>query len=190
MLIINTILIIIYNIENYIDIICSNKIYTMSFSDVYSNIYEKRKVMNSFAFRCSNISLYIYTFIQNLVLFLTIENYINRRYQVILKIIISILLLLTIIFLFINKINEYNLKNFLNSMINTLVLFCFYSIIIDFIVFILRLRMNKLTEIIYIITKLYLSFITYLLFRIKVNYFLESKITEILFQEKNNKNIL
>ena len=188
-IIINTILIISYNIENYMDIICSNKIYTMSFSDVYSNICEKRKVMKSFAFRCSNISLYIYTFIQNFVLFLTIENYINRRYQVMLKIIISILLLLTILFLFINKIHEYNLKNFINSVINTLVLFCFYSIIIDFIVFILKYRMNNiLIEIIYIIAKLYLSFITYLLFRIKVNTFLESKIIEILFQEKNNKD--
>ena len=47
---------------------------------------------------------------------------------------------------------------------------------------------NKLNEIIYFITKLYFSFIAYLLFRIKVNLFLESKITEILFQEKNNKD--
>jgi len=35
--------------------------------------------------------------------------------------------------------------------------------------------------------KLYLSFITYLLFRIKVNKFLEKEIIEILFQGKNNK---
>jgi len=188
-IIINTILIVIYNLENYIDIICSNKIYTISFSDAYSNICEKRKIRKSFAFRCSNLSLYIYIFVQNFALFLTIEKYINRRYQVMLKIIISTLLLLTILFLFINKIHEYNLKNFINSLINTLALFCFYSIIIDFIVFILEYRMNnKLTEIIYIITKLFLSFITYLLFRIKVNIFLESKITEILFQEKNNKD--
>ena len=188
-IIINTILIVGYNIENYIDIICSNKIYTISFSDAYSNICEKRKIRKSFAFRCSNLSLYIYIFVQNFALFLTIEKYINRRYQVMLKIIISTLLLLTILFLFINKIHEYNLKNFINSLINTLALFCFYSIIIDFIVFILEYRMNnKLTEIIYIITKLFLSFITYLLFRIKVNIFLESKITEILFQEKNNKD--
>ena len=188
-IIINTILIIIYNLENYIDIICSNKIYTISFSDAYSNICVKRKIRKSFAFRCSNISLYIYIFVQNFALFLTIEKYINRRYQVMLKIIISILFLLIILFLFINKIHEYNLKNFINSLINTLALFCFYSVIFDFIVFILKYRMNnKLTEIIYIINKLFLSFITHLLFRIKVNIFLESKIVEILFQEKNNKD--
>ena len=45
-----------------------------------------------------------------------------------------------------------------------------------------------LHEIIYIIAKLALSFTSYMLFRIKVNIFLESRITEILFQEKNNKD--
>ena len=35
--------------------------------------------------------------------------------------------------------------------------------------------------------KLYLSFMTYLLFRLKVNKFLEGEIIEILFQGKNNK---
>ena len=105
-IIINTILIIIYSIENYIDIICSNKIYTISFFDAYSNIFDKKKVRKSFEFRCSNISLYIYTFIQNFVLFLTIDNYINKRYQIIFKIIISIILVLTILFSFITRLQN------------------------------------------------------------------------------------
>ena len=189
LIIINTILIIIYNIENYIDIISSNKIYKISFSYAYSNIFNTKKERKSFAFRCSNFSLYIYTFIQNYVLFLTIDNYINKRYQIIFKIIVSVLLVLTILLSFINRLHEYNLFNIINCLINTLLLFCFYSIIFDFLLYILKYKMMcKLIEILYIITKLYLSFTTYLLFRIKVNIFFESKISEILFQEKNNKN--
>ena len=187
-IIINTILIVGYNIENYIDIICSNKIYTISFSDAYSNVFEKKKIRKSFSFRCSDLTLYIYTFLQNFVLFLPIENYLDRNYQIIFRIIISLILLFTIAFLFISRIHEYEIMNFINNSINILTLFCFYSIIIDYIVFVLRyIIANKLIEIIYVILKLYLSLIAYLLFRIKVNNFLEEKIIEILFQVKNNK---
>ena len=41
-IILNTFLIVGYNIENYIDAICSNKIYTMSFLDAYSNVFDKK----------------------------------------------------------------------------------------------------------------------------------------------------
>ena len=188
-IIINTILIVGYNIENYIDIICSNKIYTISFSDAYENVFDKKNIRKSFSFRCTNLTLYTCTFMQNLVLILPIEHYLNMRYKILFRIITSLLLLLTIAFLFISRIHEYEIMNFINCSINILMLFCYYSIIIDFIVFILRyIITNKLIEIIYVIMKLYLSFITYLLFRIKVNKFLEAEIIEILFQGKNNKD--
>ena len=188
-IIINTILIIGYNIENYIDIICANKIYTISFSDAYSNVFDKKNIRKPLSFRCTNLTLYIYIFIQNFVLFLPIEHYLKRRYQIIFRIITSLLLLFTIAFLFISRIHEYEIMNFINCSINILILFCFYSIIIDFIVFIMRyIITKKLLEIIYVIVKLYLSFITYLLFRIKINKFLEAEIIEILFQGKNNRD--
>ena len=47
-IIMNAILILGYNTENYIDIICANKIYTISFSDAYSNVFEKKKYKKVF----------------------------------------------------------------------------------------------------------------------------------------------
>ena len=70
-----------------------------------------------------------------------------------------------------------------------MILFCFYSIIIDFIIFISRYQINKkINEILYILFKLLLSYITFSLHTLKTNSFLESKIIQILFEEKNSKN--
>ena len=48
--------------------------------------------------------------------------------------------------------------------------------------------MNLLFEIIYFLIKLFFSYLTNILIQIKTHKFLESKIIEILFQEKNNEN--
>ena len=104
-MVINTFLIIVYNIDNYIDMVCSNRLFTITIYDANSYAKEnkvKKNKMKPIAYRCSNLFFYILIFFQNFVIFSMIENYINRRFGLIYKIIISIILLLTILALLIN----------------------------------------------------------------------------------------
>ena len=188
--IINSILIIVYNIENYFNLICSNKIFTVTIFEVYSNIKGNKTINNKpISYRCSNITFFIFILMQNFVLFLNADNYANIKNKIIIKISISIILLVIIFLYFLTQLNEFNYNNFINSSINILILFCFYSIIIDFIIFISRYQLNKkINEILYILFKLLLSYITFSLYILKTKSFLESKIIQILFEEKNSKN--
>jgi hypothetical protein len=141
--------------------------------------------MKPISYRCSNLFFYILIYLQNFVIFSMLGNYINMRFGLIYKIIISIILLLTILTLFMNQMNEFNYNNFINISFNIFIFFCFYSILLDLILFLSRYRMkNQINQIIYEIIKLFLSLISNLVFIMKNYKFLESKITEILFQEK------
>ena len=188
-IIINTILIIGYNIDNYVNIICSNKIYTITFFDAYTKRYEKKLIKNNklIAYKCSNLYIYSLIFFQNFVIFLTLEKYINKYYIMSFKIITSIIILLMIIILFFSRLHEFDYINLITITINVLFLFCFYSIIIDFFAFILKYRIfSELNEITYALIKIILSYITYLSFIMKKQTFFESEIIKVLFQEKNN----
>ena len=110
-MIINTFLIVSYNIDNYIDMVCSNRLFTITIYDADSYIKEnkvKKNKMKPIAYRCSNLFFYILVFLQNFIIFLMIENYINIRLSLIYKIIISIILLLTVLTLLLTQINEFN----------------------------------------------------------------------------------
>ena len=189
-MILNTFLIVVYNIDNYIDIVCSNRIYTITIYDACSDTKEnnKIKIKRPIAYRCSNIFFYIIIFLQNFVIFSRIEKYLNRRYKLLFKIIISVILLLTILTLLISQVNEFNYDNFMNKLFDILLFFCNYSLIIDAIFILTKsMMMNQKNQIFYELIKLFLSYISHLLIRMKTFSFLESKITEILFQDKNTK---
>ena len=190
-MIINTFLIIAYNLDNYIDIVCSNRLFTITIYEADSYAKEnkvKKNKIKPIAYRCSNIFFYILIFLQNFEIFSMIENYINDRLSLITKIIISIILLLAILAILLGQLNEFNYNNSINVSFNILIFFCIYSIIFDLILFLSRYRMkNQANQIIYELIKLFLSFITNLIFIMKNINFLESKMTEILFQENNNK---
>ena len=186
---INTILIILFNIENYLDLICCNKKFTTSLFDAYSSIYENKSKINfKLSYKCSNFTIYILIILQNLILFSFLDNYINRLYIRIFKIVISIIIIFLILILLIDNRNDFNFFNFINDFINILIFFCFYSIIFDFIFYIVRYRINSiLNEIIYTILKLVISYITYLLLILKKSFYFKSEIINILFQSKNFK---
>ena len=185
-LIINTILIVLYNIENYFNIICVNKIFTITNYDIYS-ILKDEKIYKPVSFKYSNIVIYVLIFFQNFPLFIPLENYISIRYKTIFKIVVSIILFLAIIIFFLAKKNEFNYTNFINGSINVIFLFCYYSIIIDLIIYLTNYRLvNKLKDIIYLLLKLIFSYVTYKLFVMGKKSYFKSKICEILFQEKNN----
>ena len=189
-MILNTFLIIVYNIDNYIDIVCSNRIYTISIYDADSDTKENSKVKlkRPIAYRCSNIFFYIIIFLQNIVIFSRIELYINFRYIFLFRIIISFIILFALLALLINQVNEFNYDNFMNKIFDILIFFCNYSLVIDGILFLTKtIMMNQKNQLFYELIKLFLSYISYLLLRMKSFNFLESKITEILFQDKNIK---
>ena len=189
-MVLNTFLIIAYNIDNYIDIVCSNRIYTITIYDADSdtNQNNKTKINRPIAYRCSNIFFYIIIFLQNFVIFSRIEIYINYRYKLYFKIIISVILILTTLTLLINQVNEFNYDNFMNKLFDILLFFCNYSIIIDGILFLTKYRMvNQKNQLFYELIKLFLSYISHILVRMKTFNFLESKLTEILFQDRNNR---
>ena len=188
-IIINTILIIVHNLENYVNIFCSNRTFTITIFDAYSYIKLKRETKKKpVKYKCSNIVLYIFIFYQNFLIILPLQNYINIRYTLVFKIVLSLILVLSIILYLFCEINTFNYSNLVNASINVLIIFCFYSIIFDLFIVIGRYRLlNEINEIIFVLTKLFFAYITYRLLKMKSESFLKSKIIEILFQEKNKK---
>ena len=190
LIIINTILIVLLNIDNYIAIISCNKIFTTSLFDAYSHIYKNKinKTNYKISYKCSNFTIYVLIFFQNLIVFSSLDKFINRLYIRIFKIIISLIILFGILILLIGKRNEFNFFNFINAFINVLLFLCFYSIIFDFIIYIFTYRISSiLDEIIYTILKLIFSYMTYLLLNLRKIHCFRTDIINILFQEKNNR---
>ena len=191
LMIINTIMIIHYNFINNIYFICSNKIYTTTIFDAYSRESKEQKVKYKklIAYRCSNFIFYIFTLLQNLNIILNIDIYINEyKYKIIYKIILTAILFLIILILFVNRIYKYNYKNFINTSIDVLLLFCFYSIIFDCIILINKYSIkNIISEIIYMLIKLFISYITFSLYTFRSKKYLGLKIVDILFEERNNE---
>ena len=188
-IIVSTMLIVVYNIINYIDIICLNKKYIISIFDAYSNLNENINIKKSITYKGTNLTLYLIIFFQNFPIFLTIENYLNKKYKMIFKIFVSILLVLTIFIFFFQRINKFNCPNIINSCINVMILYCFYSIIIDFIILIFKYNIeNIIILVVYTFLKLFLSYMASHLLSLKTQKYLEAKIREILFQEKNEKS--
>ena len=90
------ILIIIYNINNYLNFICSNRMNIISLFDAYFNIITGKNI-KPVAYRTSNFSFYIYIFMQNSSIFLPLQDYSNNStFKLIIKIIISIIILFAI----------------------------------------------------------------------------------------------
>ena len=145
-MIINTLLIILYNINNYLYIICSNKRYTTSKIEAYSRIKNEKLFFNKkpIMYRLSKVKLYCFIILQNIVLFQPLVNYIPTSSKNYYRIIITLIMLVVFLFLVINQLSEYNYKNIINYMINILILFCFYSIILDNLLNILKYRLKNI----------------------------------------------
>ena len=189
-IIINTLLIIVYNIYNYILIICSNKIYTITIFEINLKIRDSNSIFSpTIAYKCSNISFYIIIFFQNFPFFIFYLDAINNKmFKIIIKVAFSLILLTVILIFFLNQMNNFNYFNSRNSFINILFFLCFYFIIIDLIVYKLGYEIvTQLNLVIYLIIKILLSYITNLLFILKNEKCLEKKLLEFLFEEKIDK---
>ena len=193
-MILNTLLIICYNINNYLFIICSNKKYTTSEDEAFFRVRDEKLFKNnkSIIYNCSFTFLCIIIILQNIVLIQALENYINLKFKIYYWLITTILLFFILLFLIVNILSEYNYRNMINSLINILFFFCFYSIIFDLILFITRNKLiSLLYELIYNFQKFLLSYFNNILIHIKLRISLENIIRDILFQEKiHNKEHL
>ena len=186
----STILIIYFNIDNYINMRCSNRIFVTTSHDAYLNLNDlKRNIYKKpIVFKESAIILYSFVFLQNFVLFITVKEYLNIKYKLIFQIAISSILLLTIAIIFISRFEDFNYINLINSFIGIKFVYIFYSIIFDLIIFMKNYGIkNKLILVIFLIFKIFFSCITFFIFQIIKFNSLESKIVEILFQEKLDK---
>ena len=184
----NTLFIIVFNMENYVYMICSNKKYAATELEAYLRIKNEKIFFNNkpTSYKCSKIVFFTLIFLQNFALVHSVDNYLATSYKKFYKIIISIILFIAILFLILRKFYEYNYTNFINMLIDILLIYCFYTIIIDLILFITNYHSKMfLLEIIYILEKLALSIITYSLIKYKFHKYLENTIREILFQENN-----
>ena len=186
----NTILIVMYNINNVLLILSYNKFLSTNCTEAYLKINSGKKIHREkpIQFKISKLTFYILIFLQNFSLISFVDKYLKKNDKVIYKIIISFLIFSSIFLLFFKKIHDYNYKNEINASINILLLFCCCSIIIDCMMYLTKYEIKStLHEIIYAIIKLILSYLFYLLLSLKSQKFLESKIPEIMFEKNEEK---
>ena len=187
---INTILIVFYNINNYIYFIYINKTYTTRSYEAYIKVTNEEKINNKcISYRFPNLTIIIIIFSQNFSIIGSLDKCFNAKNKILFKIIISIILCVLILMLIISRFNVYNYMNFINISTNILFLYCFYSIVFDLILLISKYEFNKIIfEMIYVIIKFFAAYITYSLFLLRIKRYFESKINEILFHSKKNEN--
>ena len=194
-MIINFFLIIFYNFQNFIYILCANKNYTYSDSKAVLRTQNDSVFENSFiSFRYTKLSIICFTLLQNVPLIQNIEEYLDDSSIKYYKVAISIILVILIIMLIREKFYLYNYMNLINNLVATFIIFCFYSIILDIIFYLSKFEFkNWLSEVIYIIEKFLLSYITYLFIIYYSNKYQKKQIINILFEEnsraKKNNNI-
>ena len=169
---------------------CTNKNYTNNNSEAIFKIKNEKTFESSFvSYRDSNISFICSIIFQNVPLIKNIENYIGDKSIIYYQVFISIILVLLMILILRERLYLYNYNNLLNILMSVLLLFCFYSIILDIILYLFKyIFKNCFNELIYIIQKILISYITYLLILHRCNRHIEKQITNILFEEKNIKN--
>ena len=189
-MIINTFLILVYNLHNYSYMNCINKNYTNNDSEAILRTKNEKVFENSFvSYRDSGLTFFCFIIFQNVPLIQNIENYISDKSIIYYKASISIIFVLIMILIIRERTHSYNYSNLINSLISILLLFCFYSIVFDIIFYLFKyVFKNWLNELIYIIEKFLIAYITHLLIVYSCNRHLEKQITNILFQEKNIKN--
>ena len=127
--IINIIMIIGYNINGIIYMTCVNRPLT-----------DKRTPVK---YRYSNKRFYLIFFMQNLVLLECVEIYLTVSALKIYKIIIFIVLAGIFIGLFFTSLTKFNYPTDLNYFVDIMAAFCFFSIVVEAILYLLKYNITK-----------------------------------------------
>ena len=142
--VLNAIFIVIYNIHNYIFIFVSNR----------------PSGDKKYPFRMSipNFKLYILIICQNFSFIHPLQIYIKGKINKLWCIIYSLIILLFLIWVYFSSIKLYNFDNNLNSILSFVGNFCFVSIIVEILLYLLSINHQKYREVVYyLIIKLILS---------------------------------
>ena len=137
-IIINGILILIYNINNYIFILLINKVAT-NYNDSYS-----------VKFKFSQPKFYILIVIQNFSLVHPLQCYIGGKSTKFWYITFNIIPFILLLWLYLISYKLYNYNNIINSILSFIGEYCFISIIIEFIFYIFSINQKNYKELLYV----------------------------------------
>ena len=127
--IINIIMIIGYNINGIIYMTCVNRPLT-----------DKKTPIK---YRYNNKKFYLIFFMQNLVVLECVELYLTGNALKIYKIVIFIILAAIFIGLFFTSLTKFNYPTKLNYFVDIMAVFCFFSIVVEAILYILKYNITK-----------------------------------------------
>ena len=133
--VLNSIFIIVYNINNYFFINIANRLES-------DNSYPLK-------LRIPSLKFYILIIVQNLSLIHPIKCHLSEQFSKIFCIIYAIIALLILLWLFLITIKKYNYDNLLNSLLSFIGEFSFVSIIVEIILFLFSIRHESKIELIY-----------------------------------------
>ena len=186
LIILNTLLIILYNFDLFWDMICVNKIFTISIYDIPPNNNFNFNRNNHLSYKCSIYIIYILIIFQNISIFLNIENFINNKK--LFRIIITIFILILLLIIIYKLLNQFDYNNYILYIMNISFLFCFYTIFLDLIIAsFLDKTFHLFKDIIYALVKIIISYIVFSLIMLKRNHLLQTNIVKLLFLENNDK---
>ena len=131
----NVIMIIVYNLYNYF---CIKLINRPLSPDTYP-------IKTKFPFS----KLILFIIVQNLSLIHPLECFLEKKINDIWCIVYSVLIIILLISLYFSQINSYNIDNIINSIISFVGEFCFVSIIIEIIIYVLDIRYYSTKELLF-----------------------------------------
>ena len=133
-LVLNSILIISYNVNNHFLISLSNR------------PLSEREYPIKYKFSSSKII--ILTIFQNFILIHPLQSYLNIKINKILSVVFFIVIAAFLLLAYFIQINSYNLNNLINSLVSFIGEFCFVSIIIETIIYALVIKYRTSKELI------------------------------------------
>ena len=172
--ILNIILIICYNINGIVYMICVNRPLT-----------DKKTPVK---YRYSQKKFYLLFLLQNFVIVQSVYLYLEGTALKIFNITISIIFASIFIGLYFTSLYTFNYPTLLNNFVDVLAIFCFYSIVIEVILYFLKYDINDYLSLVFvIIIKLIISIcFQYISNTLNINFLLKYAKTELF---KINKEI-
>ena len=147
--VLNSIFIIIYNINNYYLITFANR-------PIADKTYP-------FRMNLPNLKLFILLLLQNFGLFHPLQCYLNENTNRIWCIVYLIVFFIVLLFLYFISFKIFNFDNILNSILSFIGQFCFVSIVIEIILYIISIKYHNPKELIlYFIVKLLVTVCLYI----------------------------
>jgi hypothetical protein len=133
---------------NAIGILITNFIIYVLFR-IFNTAYDNEGQL--FHFNIDNVDLIFALFFTNLQGFHFIDNFLNRQTLIILKSIIYSLILFLFVIIFIKRLRKFVKLSFLNTLIQFIYFYCFFSILLEIIISVLNISILTMQNVISLI---------------------------------------